>query len=669
MRKRTVPADDSARNELFGLSRSQSSFFLSEEEETSTSLGGNLHDLNDRQINKLIHIKFNDNPIELIRQLSQDLTSKEQELILLRKEQFIREQELLRLLNEYGNLSSLEIDTKLNNLKIDKKVDKVLGDLIGNAINEDLPRPPETAPKKLHSVRSSSLSLPQMSDESRGGNRQTWLSNWFHHDHSYGPMSSSTSSLPETVFPKFLPGFKRASESKQGVATSRVVELDSFARNEEKNSMVKTKGQSDVDTDKYGFYHDVNNLVKHHEDHEIMKKPLAESKSEETNGFEVAGTIDSPVMSQHQSYDKLKELGELHDAKNLHIEKQWDQFLQQINKGWHGKSGELANGEVFGLKGLNLISDSDKNETGDESNYGQLRHMINLYGIPPKYRSSLWMELSGASNLKVPGEYNQLVQISMEKNPDDARIENNLNQVKLDLHRTLPSNMYFNDVINSKPGPIYYKLQRILYAFIVCKPNIGYCQGMNKIIGNLLLGVNEEETVFWIFVALTEEILPHYSTANGKMLNFFDSEAIEMIRVDQQIMIDHFFPRVMPGLYGHLKRLQVQIEFITLNWWISVFTENFLNLDIWLKIFDNLLIGGDSTVQMMSLTLATFKIYEQLLVGIETSDEVYLIMKNLNRNDATKRNLKFSELIKNMRAIGRKIHAGDIAALRQKYAK
>lgn len=626
MRKRTI-VDDAARDELFGMSRSHSSFFLSEDEEGSTSLGGNLHDLSDRQINKLLHIKFKDNPIELIRQLSHDLTSKEQELILLRKEQFTREQELLRLLNEYGNLSSLEIDKKLNNLKIDKKVDKVLEDLIDNAMHEDLPRPLEPKPTspQLHA------SLPPPPDETK----PTWLSTWYGSE--------------DKVFAKFFSDFKLMKVTKPAASTtSRVpVELDNFV---DSDADAEKEDIDKYDTDKYGFFHDVNNLV--------IKKPVAAD--------------EDPGISQHQSYEKLKELGELHDAKNLNIEKQWDKFLRQVNKvSRHAgdKSGDLAHEQTFGLKGLNLITGHEKVE--DDSSYRQLQKLIQMSGIPPKYRHHLWQELSGATNLKIPGEYNQLIQISTESHAD-LRIANNLNQVKLDLHRTLPSNIYFNDLINSKPGPIYYKLQRILHAYIVYKPTIGYCQGMNKIVGNLLLGVNkftelEEENVFWIFVALTEEILPHYKTPSGKILNFFDTESIDMVRIDQQIMIDHFFPKVMPTLYHHLMKLNVQIEFITLNWWLSVFTENFLNLDIWLKIFDNLLISDHSDTQLMSLTLSTFKIFENLLLSLHTSDEVYLVMKNLNRNNATKMNLKFSEIFKSMQVFDKKVQYTEVQLLRGKY--
>ena len=73
--------------------------------EKYNSLGGALHEIPDSQIRRVIHIKFNDKPEALIRQLSLDIALKEKELILLRQETFAREQLLIKLCNEYGNLS------------------------------------------------------------------------------------------------------------------------------------------------------------------------------------------------------------------------------------------------------------------------------------------------------------------------------------------------------------------------------------------------------------------------------------------------------------------------------------------------------------------------------------------------------------------------------------
>lgn len=61
-----------------------------------------------------------------------------------------------------------------------------------------------------------------------------------------------------------------------------------------------------------------------------------------------------------------------------------------------------------------------------------------------------------------------------------------------------------------------------MYAFVKKFPNIGYVQGMNKIIGTLLLGITDgdEEDVFWLFISLIEEILPKYNESTSFSIQY-----------------------------------------------------------------------------------------------------------------------------------------------------
>ncbi len=64
--------------------------------------------------------------------------------------------------------------------------------------------------------------------------------------------------------------------------------------------------------------------------------------------------------------------------------------------------------------------------------------------------------------------------------------------IERDLERTFPHNAYF---LSGNDG--YHQLQRILVAFALHNPRIGYTQGINFIAGNFLLQL-EEEDAFWM---------------------------------------------------------------------------------------------------------------------------------------------------------------------------
>ncbi|CAH2355075.1 hypothetical protein CLIB1423_21S01244 [[Candida] railenensis] len=762
---------------------------------SNRSLGGNLHDLSEAQISKLIHLKFDNNPITLIRQLSSDLTSKERDLILLRKEKFAREQLLLKLLSEYGNLSSLEIDQKLNTLKIDNNADNVLHDLIESAMDEhlnpesnpsinnrmsikptesyrlrsksdQLRSPPErtsqvTSPIEVLSNTSSNSTTHNHSHNNNSNNNNnnnrssSWLGNWFNHNDGSNENLPGTQGRPQSksfslqIGPFGSTSSLSSSNTGNGVnsgggngaESSKVpVELDSI----KVRRPYEDRTPLSAGVDKFGFFNDMpkeaqksNELLSDEEegeeeeeeeddDYDANTSGISESKPfistlVETNDLEANGTYLSTSKAKNTvtSLDTLKQLSRMHDEKSKQYEDEWETFFKSLQRDYYYSSNKnkvkienipekdqnntfnslySSANEIFGLKGLNLIKlekiinkqqphhhvghvplSSDINST---SYFKKLHKLIQKMGIPPKYRSQLWFELSGSKNLKVPGEFDRLYNLSISS-VNDPLIESNINQVNLDLHRTMPSNIYFNDVVNSQPGPNYYRLQKILYAFVVYKPKIGYCQGMNKIISNLLLGggataasnneedekwsVNlTEEDIFWIFVGFIDELLPTYSK-DFKDYNFFDNKSLLYIGIDQKILSDVYFPRFLPNLRKHFKTLNIQIEYITLNWWVSIFTENCLPIEIWIKFFDNFLVSLNVEILFFSISLSLFKNFEKLLLSISNADDIYLIMKNLNQNNSTKSNLKYSELMQLSKSFEKKIDGQEIESLRMMY--
>lgn len=71
-------------------------------------------------------------------------------------------------------------------------------------------------------------------------------------------------------------------------------------------------------------------------------------------------------------------------------------------------------------------------------------------------------------------------------------------QIKLDVKRTFPDVPYFTAGIGRKV------LKRLLVAFAIYNPNLGYVQGMNFIAGTLLHHTSEINA-FWLFVGLMDD--------------------------------------------------------------------------------------------------------------------------------------------------------------------
>ncbi|KAF4343927.1 RAB GTPase activator [Fusarium beomiforme] len=164
-------------------------------------------------------------------------------------------------------------------------------------------------------------------------------------------------------------------------------------------------------------------------------------------------------------------------------------------------------------------------------------------GIPPEWRGAAWFYYAGgpAILVKHSGLYDKLT-TKRAKDVDAEAIER-------DLHRTFPDNIKFkppggmetasssaresqstmDSARGSSPAPpnvdgetpIITSLRRVLHAFAVYNPQIGYCQSLNFLAGLLLLFVDTEEQCFWLLNVITRIYLPgtHEMSLEGSKID------------------------------------------------------------------------------------------------------------------------------------------------------
>ncbi|KAI6777908.1 GTPase-activating protein-like protein [Emericellopsis cladophorae] len=142
-------------------------------------------------------------------------------------------------------------------------------------------------------------------------------------------------------------------------------------------------------------------------------------------------------------------------------------------------------------------------------------------GIPPEWRGAAWFYYAGGPAIlaKYSGLYDKMLQLKAKRVDVEA--------IERDLHRTFPDNINFkppgtsttnagngkiaeDDTVQAQSDepPIISSLRRVLFAFSIYNPNIGYCQSLNFIAGLLLLFVDTEEQCFWLLNVITNIYLP-----------------------------------------------------------------------------------------------------------------------------------------------------------------
>ncbi|KAI5843197.1 rab-GTPase-TBC domain-containing protein [Tricharina praecox] len=294
----------------------------------------------------------------------------------------------------------------------------------------------------------------------------------------------------------------------------------------------------------------------------------------------------------------LGQLSDLHDSLQHDRSLKWNEFLRKVRterrKGDDEENGmpetQMADGELIGVATLGTEGRGGKQRWKEFSN-------LVLGGIPVAFRWKIWTECSGATAMKVPGYYDDLLQ----NGHDDPIV---ISQIAMDINRTLTDNIFF------RKGPGVSKLKQILLAYSRRNPEVGYCQGMNMIAASLLLIMPSEEDAFWVLCSIVERILPK---------TYFEPNLLAS-RADQEVL-KHFVATILPSLHTHLLDLGVELEALTFQWFLSIFTDT-LAAEALFRVWDVILCVAGS-VFLFQVAIALLRLNEKALLRCESAAEVY----------------------------------------------
>jgi len=217
-------------------------------------------------------------------------------------------------------------------------------------------------------------------------------------------------------------------------------------------------------------------------------------------------------------------------------------------------------------------------------------------------------------------------------------------QIELDLLRTLPNNKHFNTPTSDGIDP----LRRVLVAYSIHNPTIGYCQGLNRIAAVALLFMSEEDA-FWCMVAIIEVIMPPDYYGN----------TLKASQADQRVFRE-LLREKLPRLHQHLlKHEDVDTSLITFNWLLCIFCDN-VPPQTMCHIWDSFLYEGSKV--LFRYGLAFFKSVEEEILQLNDNLTIFHYLKRVSHKMLDTRalsNLAFGammnplgkEKIKRLRAI------------------
>ncbi|XP_078541330.1 TBC1 domain family member 2B isoform X1 [Lissotriton helveticus] len=342
--------------------------------------------------------------------------------------------------------------------------------------------------------------------------------------------------------------------------------------------------------------------------------------------------VNTPVCSERPSpsHDVISQL--LEDALKVetteqsyfkpHTVSEYDIYGFQTVPEDDEEERLFAKVRALDLKNLSLIENQDTSTGVKWENYfanivnkemvrsPELKNLIR-YGIPHAHRSKMWAwcvnsHIKKMKDITPPGYFQALLKNALEKqNPASKQIE-------LDLMRTLPNNKHYS----SPTSEGIQKLRNVLLAFSWRNPDIGYCQGLNRLAAIALLYL-EQEDAFWCLVTIVEVFMPRD----------YYTKTLLGSQVDQRVFKD-LMNEKLPRLHAHLELYKVDFSLITFNWFLVVFADSVVS-DVFIKIWDSFLYEGSKVI--FRFALALFKYKEEEILKLQDSMSIFKYLRYFTR--------------------------------------
>ncbi|KAF2457965.1 rab-GTPase-TBC domain-containing protein [Lineolata rhizophorae] len=251
-------------------------------------------------------------------------------------------------------------------------------------------------------------------------------------------------------------------------------------------------------------------------------------------------------------------------------------------------------------------------------------------GIPPEWRGAAWFYFAGgpARLAQSRGAYWECVERARAGELSGV----DRDDIERDLNRAFPDNVRFKPDApgwdqreaddDGQPGEtsIVRALRRVLQAFAVANPRIGYCQSLNFLAGLLLLFLDEDEEKAFIMLGIvTNEHLPG---THDRSLKNIDIGVL-------MSCIQESMPAVWVKIddtqeYGSLPTVSLALT----SWFMSCFVGS-LPIETVLRVWDSFFYEGSKT--LFRIALAIFKLAEPDIRRLSDPMEVFQVVQNAPR--------------------------------------
>lgn len=233
--------------------------------------------------------------------------------------------------------------------------------------------------------------------------------------------------------------------------------------------------------------------------------------------------------------------------------------------------------------------------------------MLIRKGIPAKFRTKLWLILSGADGVKnASGEnyFNDLLKASTTDINEEL-----LQKVQASIADAIPHQKYFDSsspFAGSKEAiALHDSTFRIVMAYMHRKKLVEFCNSMSTIAAWLMLVLGDEEAAFYVFTSLVESKSKYYYT-----------ETQLGVQADVRVIYEYLLV-YCPEFVSRLESFDLSISALVSDWLLRGFV-GILPSDACVRVWDNYIVHG--SLVFVEVAVALIKAQERTLLGIQSKD-------------------------------------------------
>lgn len=237
-----------------------------------------------------------------------------------------------------------------------------------------------------------------------------------------------------------------------------------------------------------------------------------------------------------------------------------------------------------------------------------------VQGVPKELRPRIWSKLASGSKSCVgpsgapcqgprPSVHERYQALCDRFNTSEWDRNVGLD-IDKDVHRTFAN----REEALALMGPdVLDKLRRILRAYSLHNPAVGYCQGLNFIAGALLEVISEEAITFDVFASMVDAKSSYYtSTITGAL-------------VDSRVL-SSLLSYTDPLLFQKLVAKATHLNSLCSSWLFCLYMQNPLSLQLGIRFWDLYLLRGEEMLFRFGLHL--FRYHRELISRAQTAEDV-----------------------------------------------